>query len=508
MTSAATDASPTHRGLARRASVVLLGLLVLAVALLHLRNLFVASWDHDEVEHLHAAWLVGQGLLPFRDFFEAHQPPLWYALAPVVTRVPAAEVVLWARLTLLPFMVGTILASWRLACLMGTSRSAAALAALLLPATWVYLRTSLEVRPDVIQVFLEVLALERLASWSHRPRWMAALACGLFAGLSVAFLHKGVAVIPGLVAGCAMAISARRTDTRRVLRHGVLAAAGFAAPLGALYAAIAIAGLIEDYWFCSVQFMLAIQARTDIALHFGAGQVIGPVFADSPAIFLAGASGCLVALSRWRDPVRASLLVTLLATALLIAISRMPFKQFFLPVWPLLSVFAADAFAWLDKRAARSPLRVAGTIVVAASLALTVLEQLANPTNHFQRVVAGRVREVTQPGDAVFVPPPWHPVDRADSGYLWFDVGPFLAAIAQMEAQGEDLGERGARMREVLARPPRAALLDASVGQAVTPQDLAGLGLVPDSVIPGLWVRPDLVPPPREGERPPTGGAP
>ncbi len=38
----------------------------------------------DHAEHIHAAWLVWQGEVPYRDFFEHHNPLLWYVLAPVV----------------------------------------------------------------------------------------------------------------------------------------------------------------------------------------------------------------------------------------------------------------------------------------------------------------------------------------------------------------------------------------------------------------------------------------
>lgn len=37
----------------------------------------------DHAEHLHAAWLVWQGEVPYRDFFEHHNPLLWFLLAPL-----------------------------------------------------------------------------------------------------------------------------------------------------------------------------------------------------------------------------------------------------------------------------------------------------------------------------------------------------------------------------------------------------------------------------------------
>ena len=37
----------------------------------------------DDVEHIHASWLVWQGKVPYRDFFEHHHALLWYLFAPI-----------------------------------------------------------------------------------------------------------------------------------------------------------------------------------------------------------------------------------------------------------------------------------------------------------------------------------------------------------------------------------------------------------------------------------------
>ena len=39
--------------------------------------------NEDEIEHIHASWLVWEGYVPYRDFFEHHNPLLWYLFAPI-----------------------------------------------------------------------------------------------------------------------------------------------------------------------------------------------------------------------------------------------------------------------------------------------------------------------------------------------------------------------------------------------------------------------------------------
>lgn len=49
----------------------------------------------DHAEHLHAAWLVWQGEVPYRDFFEHHNPLLWYILAPLTAAFYGSAFILY-----------------------------------------------------------------------------------------------------------------------------------------------------------------------------------------------------------------------------------------------------------------------------------------------------------------------------------------------------------------------------------------------------------------------------
>ncbi|MCI5634873.1 MAG: glycosyltransferase family 39 protein [Alphaproteobacteria bacterium] len=46
-------------------------------------DMFYKGYPSDEMEHLHVAWLVWSGKTPYIDFFEHHNPLLWYLFAPV-----------------------------------------------------------------------------------------------------------------------------------------------------------------------------------------------------------------------------------------------------------------------------------------------------------------------------------------------------------------------------------------------------------------------------------------
>lgn len=49
-----------------------------------LDRFFTETGNGDNVEHIHATWLVAYGEVPYRDFFQHHNPLLWYLFAPVI----------------------------------------------------------------------------------------------------------------------------------------------------------------------------------------------------------------------------------------------------------------------------------------------------------------------------------------------------------------------------------------------------------------------------------------
>lgn len=49
-------------------------------------SIIAFNWTNshfDDLEHLHASFLVGKGLVPYKDFFEHHHPLLWFLFAPM-----------------------------------------------------------------------------------------------------------------------------------------------------------------------------------------------------------------------------------------------------------------------------------------------------------------------------------------------------------------------------------------------------------------------------------------
>lgn len=73
-----------NKGVIRPVQILLLGLLFYALGFALWTILYTETGNGDNVEHLHATWLVAYGKVPYRDFFQHHNPLMWYIFAPIV----------------------------------------------------------------------------------------------------------------------------------------------------------------------------------------------------------------------------------------------------------------------------------------------------------------------------------------------------------------------------------------------------------------------------------------
>lgn len=71
--------------LCERLPIVALGLDLVAVSVLYaFMTAHVPTQNGDNIEHIHSSFLVAQGFVPYRDFFQHHNPLMWYLFAPIV----------------------------------------------------------------------------------------------------------------------------------------------------------------------------------------------------------------------------------------------------------------------------------------------------------------------------------------------------------------------------------------------------------------------------------------
>jgi len=241
-----------------------------------LRTALTGAVGHDDVEHLHSAWLVQQGLDPYLDFFQKQSPLFWHMLRPILALSGdsfAAALFLGRGLMLL-FLASTILAAWKLA-------SAPRTMLYLLLASPVLIYNLAAIRPDGPMVTLLLWAAVLLARATAPARkavgsgpdgggatrdasaadgrgkgdlrpssgWPLAIGAGLLLGTASVLLLKAVPFALAISIAACFLVPRKRLPA---LLGSI--ALGAAVPVAAFAAWLWSAGLLEGFWFFNVVF--------------------------------------------------------------------------------------------------------------------------------------------------------------------------------------------------------------------------------------------------------------
>jgi 4-amino-4-deoxy-L-arabinose transferase-like glycosyltransferase len=439
----------------RIAAIVVAGTL-LAVVAWRVPDL---ALDHDEVEHLHAAWLVGRGDVPYRDFGENHNPPLWYALAPLV---PADEspdaAVLAGRLAMLACSIATLVLAGLLARRLGAGR-AAVLAPLLLAASSYWSVYAVAVRPDVPMTTLALLGLllGLPGPDGRAPSPVRALLAGLALGAATAVLLKAAVVLAVLVAGTLVHAAVRPDERRRRVASALVMAAAAAVPVALLAAALFAAGVLEAAW------TWVVRLQGPYLLASGGGFAFAEVAVASVSrdpLPWAGLVLALVAFAAAPSAGRAIGLATVAAVLAGTAATRLPNYQYLFPAVALMAALGADAVAGAGGRPGSRPRArawgLAGlALLVAVAGARHAVAVATLPDDSAQVARMKAVLAMTAPADTVIAAPPEHPIFRRDALYVWFNNPDFHRSLAALDPAPpcDRYRDDPARLRQ---RPPAA----------------------------------------------------
>ena len=254
-------------------------------------NVFRGIWDHDEVEHLHAAWLVAQGKIPFVDFFEHHQPILWYLLAPLTGIFEPAQAVIAGRLIMLLFVAGTLILVLDMARRLTGRLDLALLSVMLLQGSYGFAGVSLEIRPDVAQTFFMCLALDFFIIWTTSHAFGHALLWGSALGCAIAILHKAIVWLPAFALGALILLIRERAHRWRTFGQAFVAFSGCALWVLGEYAALAWKGALDDYLELGFGFNLAIHIKSQLGLHLPRMEALLLTIGKSTFLFILGLLG-------------------------------------------------------------------------------------------------------------------------------------------------------------------------------------------------------------------------
>ncbi|MBM4395568.1 MAG: glycosyltransferase family 39 protein [Deltaproteobacteria bacterium] len=372
--------------------------------------------DHDEVEHLHAAWLTAIGDAPYRDFAETHNPAIWYAIAPLLPDGDdPATAVLAGRLLMLACTVASLVLAALLARRTGARGDAALLAPLLLAASAYWLVYGLQVRPDVPMTTFVLLGLWLGVPSASPPGPRRALAAGVAFGLATVVLTKAAATGAVLGAAYCLLTAIRSADRRAWATATAALAAGAVLPLLAFAAWLHGAGLLDAFWTWNFRIQKPYLLGAGPS-DFGVLEVAAESIRRDAPLWAALAAALVHAALRPAAG-RLTLIAAVAAVFAMTATLRLPNYQYLFPALALCAPLGAAAF---DAIAHRRAAAVAVAVLVTAASAVAAVGVASLPDNAAQLARMDAVLRLVPPGDTVLASPPHHPIFRRDALYVWF----------------------------------------------------------------------------------------
>ena len=361
----------------------------------------------DELQHLHSAWSIKSGLVPYRDYFEHHTPWLHYSLSllfPVfdVDRDPDSAVafIRLARRLMLLLTVGIFVATFWLTRMLEGWRAGVCAASLLAGAVMFYVKT-IEIRPDVPASLLLTVSLalvvDALGRREGSRSWRFGLG-GAALSAAVLFTQKALFALPGFAITLGIYLlgvgSSVEPATRR--RHALWALVGFALPVAATLGYFASQRALGDF----VEYNLFFNAR--FKHGFPPERLLVQLQSQNPFLVTFAVLGFLTESLRviFRRPFelgRVSLLATALSLFLGLFILPVPHRQYavlFLPFAAALGgvfvVRALDGLSdWLARSDRMSPFPWRGTLL-AFFTGVVSWQMLETATERYPEMLAGR----------------------------------------------------------------------------------------------------------------------
>ena len=310
------------------------------------------AFDQDEFLHVHAAWSMFKGLLPYRDYFDHYTPLFHIFLVPffhffkVETDMAEglaffffARKLMWllsGLILLLTFWLGKL---WR-------STEIGLVAVLFLVSTEAYWHTSLEVRPDPLATIFWLLYLVTFVravqpnQEEHVRKRMFAWS-GLFLALSFLTIQKVVYAFPGLAVGtCWYVLSPRDYATRRLrLVDVAYQLGGFSAPMIFTASYFYLHNGLTEFIRYNFLFFLG-------AAHVPPLPMLHQLLYQHPFLGFFGSAGLLCSLAfifRRSSSQRGGFIIAPATLALIVGLFLIPFAryQYYVLFLPLVAVFAA-----------------------------------------------------------------------------------------------------------------------------------------------------------------------
>lgn len=151
------------------------------------------SFDRDENEHIHSAWYITKGAIPYKDFFQHHHPMLWYSTAPIILCFgETIKSIIIIKFFIFLCCVSIFGITYKIAKEVFESVEIGLASILFLGSSVMFVEKVVEVRPDVPQTLFGLISVFFMLRFLKNQNKKNIIASGFFASISFMFLQKSL----------------------------------------------------------------------------------------------------------------------------------------------------------------------------------------------------------------------------------------------------------------------------------------------------------------------------
>ena len=376
------------------------------------------SFDPDEFEHVHSTWYIVGGYIPYTDFFQNHNPLLWYSLSPFLLLFGyTVHSVLMLRILMFFLTSAIVYSTYRLSRKINGSKEVGLFSGILLLSAVMFVGRSIEIRPDVPQVFFGIVSVYALITYFKVGKLKYIIFSALSASLSFIFLQKTVF----LLMAYALIFIYKFLKGKISFGPMVYFVICFSLPLSFFLAyLLLISGSLNNYFITNFTINITHSGNSFSPFaHLMAGIVLNGLFWLLSLLSLA-----YTFLSKRMNEEAKT--VAFIASVLLASlfIVKHPYEQYFMQAIPLLCVVVGGAFDSLRRRYNANEMQslIVILVVIAAPL-LWLLHLGLHNTNNVQLDKANYVIQNSEEGDFVYDGSNQFNLYRHDLHYFWCTLG-------------------------------------------------------------------------------------
>ena len=367
------------------------------------------EFDPDEIEAAHTTWKIFDGERIYVDFFQHHHPFHYYLLLPVLAVFGESVTSIYVmRIVSFVMLASMLFVTYRLSIVIYDDRPTARLGTLMLASAVLFVKSALEIRPDVPQTLFALISILFIFHYFDKKQLRWLVLCSICLAVSFLFLQKAIFVM--FLIGLLLLINVFRKNIPFV--HVLIYCFAILICVAPYYIYLFCSGALSTYW----TFNWLLNMR--FLRHFTAFNSLGIALRTSTLLCIFYIWS-LLKFTKTPNQIRIGWLsLGLIGSTFLV---RAPYEQYFMIIVPLMAVIAANAIiAVFEKKL------FAVLIVLTFGLGLPEYflfnELRENNTAQIRRIEY--VLSVTEPGDMVYDGNAGFNVFRSDIDFFWFSVKP------------------------------------------------------------------------------------